>query len=92
LCIAGNYGDEVLTLMQSTAIPRPVSCYKVLEEIACEVHQHPPHCPHLAPGDFHLFGPLKGLMVDHKFEHDKQIQQHVHYFLERLWKTSVQLD
>lgn len=83
---------KYLTLMQRRVILRPVSCNKVLEKIAREVHRHPPHSPHLVPNGFHLFGTLKQLMRDQKFEHSEQIQHYVCYFLQRLQKTSVHLE
>jgi len=50
-----------------------------------ELLQHPPYSPDLAPSDFHLFGPLKGI----KFENNEDVQQHVLQFLQEPTKTSM---
>lgn len=30
-----------------------------LKDLGCELLEHPPYCPYMAPSDFHLFPKLK---------------------------------
>jgi len=42
---------------------------------------HPPHSPDLAPSDFQLFGPLKGVLHETGFEDDESVIRAVRIWL-----------
>jgi hypothetical protein len=48
---------------------------------------HPPYCPYLAPGDFHLSGPMKVHLGGQKFQSDDELNRGVLYWLRSQYKT-----
>ncbi|GFS21875.1 histone-lysine N-methyltransferase SETMAR [Elysia marginata] len=55
-----------------------------LEKYGWEILPHPPHCPDLAPSDYHLFGPLKRELAGKRFDDDEELLDHVRKWLQNL--------
>jgi hypothetical protein len=51
--------------------------WKTLRKLKWEVMEHPVHSTNLAPSDFHLFGPLKGVLGGRIFQCDENIKNAV---------------
>jgi len=51
------------------------------------VLKYPPYSPHLAPSDFHLFGPMKEHLRGHKFADDDKVMEAVQSWLKAMPKS-----
>ena len=47
---------------------------ELLQLFKCEVWQHPPYSPDLAPCDFHVFGKLKKDLGGRRFQNDEEVK------------------
>jgi hypothetical protein len=54
---------------------------KHIHNLKLEVLTHPPYSPNLAPGDFHLFWPLKDALRGLKVRWDEKVNEAVHDWL-----------
>jgi hypothetical protein len=52
-----------------------------LEKIKCDVLDHPPYSPDLAPRDFHLFLHPKKHLAGKKFDGDDEVQEVMTWFI-----------
>jgi hypothetical protein len=52
-----------------------------IQELKCELLEHPPYSPDLAPRDFHLFRPLKNHLGDKRFAGDEEVETEVRKWL-----------
>ena len=57
------------------------STVAAIQDLSFECLPHPQYSPDFAPGDFHVFGPLKGAMGGKSFRSDEEVQQEVHQWL-----------
>jgi histone-lysine N-methyltransferase SETMAR len=48
-----------------------------IQELQCELLEHPPYSPDLAPSDFHLFGTLKNHLGGKRFADDDDVEMEV---------------
>jgi len=54
---------------------------ETLKKLNFEVLEHPSYSPDLAPSHYHLFGPLKQDLRDHRITTDQQLKEKVHAWL-----------
>ena len=58
-----------------------------LQKLNSEVLAHPPYSPGLASSDYHLFGPLKGVLRGRRFTSEQELKEVMHAWLAALLKT-----
>jgi histone-lysine N-methyltransferase SETMAR len=52
-----------------------------IQELQCELLEHPPYSPDLALSDFHLFGPQKNHLCGKRFADDEDVETLVQKWL-----------
>jgi len=57
------------------------STVATIQDLSFECLPHPPYSPDFAPGDCHVFGPLKEAMGSKSFRSDDEVQQAVREWL-----------
>jgi histone-lysine N-methyltransferase SETMAR len=52
-----------------------------IKKLQCELLEHPPYSPDMAPGDFHMFGPLRNHLGGKCFADDEEVEMEVQKWL-----------
>ena len=75
-------------LLHGNARPHTaIHTLQTLVNLGFMVLEHPAYSPHLAPSDYHLFGPLKDALRGHRFTSDEGVKEAVHAWLAAQPKT-----
>jgi hypothetical protein len=64
--------------------PRANDTNHLLKKYTCELFDHPPYSPELAPSDFHLFRELKAWLGGQRFAANDELQDAVKTYLSSL--------
>ena len=72
---------SVVLLHDNAHSPTAAHTAEMFRKLKFEVMAHPTYNPHLAPSDYHLFGPLKEALRGHRFTSDQEVKEAVHAWL-----------
>ncbi|GBN69554.1 Histone-lysine N-methyltransferase SETMAR [Araneus ventricosus] len=74
-----------IALLHDNARPHTAAAtQELLDQFGCEIFDHPPYSPDLAPSDFHLFLKLKECLGRKQFGSDVELENAVTTWLNEL--------
>jgi histone-lysine N-methyltransferase SETMAR len=77
----GLLSEGVLLVHDSARPHTATAAVQTVQQLGFELLPHPPYSPHLAPSDYHIFGPLKETLCGHRFGSHGDVQQAVQMWL-----------
>jgi hypothetical protein len=73
-CVHGQVARAVLLHHDTAGSHTARATPERIQELQCELLEHPPYNPDFAPNDFHLFGPLKNHLGGKRFVDDEEVE------------------
>ena len=71
-----------MSFLQDNARPHLVApTMDTIQKMKCNLLPHPASSPHLAPSDYHLFGPLKEHLGGNRFRNNEEVIEDIQEWL-----------